>query len=469
MKTLVIKNGLAVTENAEAVCDILCEDGKITQIGKGFNVENRPETEIIDAAGKIVIPGGVDVHTHLNLDTGTAAAADDFYSGTVAAACGGTTAIVDHPGFGPAFCDLDHQINKYHDLACGRAVIDYGFHGVIQHVDEKVLSMMEGMAGEGITSYKFYLTYGHKLSDGDVFRVLRRAKELGVLAAVHAENDGVINLLRSEFKSEGKTGTAFHPRSRPAECEAEAVSRMLLFARMAGNAPLYIVHLSTAMGLEFIRAAKKSGQQNIFAETCPQYLLLDESRYALPENEGLKYVMCPPLRTASDREALMRGLETEIDTVATDHCPFLFKSQKMIGRDDFTLCPSGAPGVEERIPLLYGEVAKGRMGLRRFTDLCCANPARLFGIYPQKGVIAPGSDADIVVIDPQKQVTIKSELLHGNADYSAYEGLQTQGWPVLTISRGEVIVRNGEFTGKAGRGKFLKRELWNRSLTASRM
>ncbi|MDR1575513.1 MAG: dihydropyrimidinase [Treponema sp.] len=456
MKSLLIKNGLTVAENAESVCDVLCEGEKITRIGN--NLCPGADAEIIDAAGKIVIPGGVDVHTHLNLDVGIAVASDDFYTGTIAAACGGTTTIVDHPAFGPAGCGLDHQIRQYHGFAGGKAVIDYGFHGVIQHVDENVLAMMEMLAGEGITSYKVYLTYGFKLSDADVFRILRRAKELGVLITVHPENDGVINLLREEFRTSGKTEPRFHPLSRPAECEAEAINRMILFARMAGNAPLYIVHLSNRQGLEFINAARREGQQNIWAETCPQYLLLDENRYNAPGNEGLKYIMCPPLRTSADQESLWRGLESDIDTVATDHCPFFFETQKMMGRDDFTKCPSGAPGIEERIPLMYSEgVAKKRISLRRFTDLCCANPARLFGFYPQKGLIAPGSDADIVIIDPDKRVTLSKKMLHENVDYTAYEGFEVQGWPVCTISRGEVIARNGVFRGKAGRGKFLRR------------
>jgi dihydropyrimidinase len=461
MTKLLVKNGLAVLENAETVCDILCEDGIITQIGKDLIPQAGKNVEIIDAAGKVVIPGGVDAHTHLNIDVGIAASCDDFYSGTVAAACGGTTTIIDHPGFGPAGCDLDHQIEKYHGLAGGRSVIHYGFHGVIQHVDDKVLSMMEKLSGEGITSYKLYLTYGYKLSDGDVLKVLRRAKELGLLVAVHAENDGVITLLREEMRAAGKTSPVFHPLSRPAECEAEAVSRMALFARMADDAPLYIVHLSCALSLEYVNQARRRGQRNLFVETCPQYLLLDEGRYSLPENEGLKYIMCPPLRTGVDREALLKALEREIDVVATDHCSFLLENQKMAGKNDFTLCPSGAPGVGERIPLLYNQVSNGRISLRRFTDLCCANPARLFGVYPQKGVIAAGSDADLVIIDSEKRVTITKEILRGNSDYSAYEGMAVKGWPDTVISRGDIIARNGEFLGKAGRGKFLKRKLYS--------
>jgi len=455
MNKLLITNGLVVTENAETVCDILCEGEKIVKIGNSLNAG--AGVEIIDASGKLVIPGGVDAHTHLNIDVGFATASDDFFTGTVAAACGGTTSIVDHPGFGPAGCSLDHQIQKYHGLAKGKAVIDYGFHGVLQHVDGKVLTMMETLAGEGITSFKLYLTYGFMLSDADAFKALRRAKELGLLIAVHPENDGVINLLREEFRSAGKTGAAFHPLSRPAECEAEAINRMALFARAAGDAPLYIVHLTCALGLEFIEAARRRGQKNLWTETCPQYLFLDESRYSLENNEGLKYVMCPPLRGPADNAELWRGLNSSIDVVGTDHCPFFFETQKSMGRDDFTKCPSGAPGIEERIPLMYGAAASGKISLRRFTDLCCTNPAKIFGLYPQKGVIAAGSDADIVIIDPQRRVTISHNNMHGNVDYSAYEGISVQGWPVCTVSRGEVIVRDGEFCGSPGRGKFIKR------------
>ena len=472
MKNLLVKGGLAVTENAEEPCDILCSGEKIKQIGKNLSA---PDAEIINAEGKIVIPGGVDVHTHFCLEqgtatagtapagtapAGTAAASDDFYTGTLAAAWGGTTAIVDHPGFGPAGCSLDTQIKKYHALAEGRAVIDYSFHGVIQHVDEDVLSKMETLAKEGITSYKVYTTYGFKLSDESIYRVLERAGDLGLLIAVHSENDGVINYLREKFRAAGKLSPRYHPLSRPAEAEAEAISRMILLAKMAGDAPLYIVHLSGAPGLEFIKNARAKGQKNLYAETCPQYLLLDESLYSLPGPEGLKYLICPPLRGADHREALWQGLVSGIDTVATDHCPFFFGTQKILGRDDFTKCPSGAPGAEERIPLMYSEgVAKKRLSLRRFTDLCCTAPAKLFGLYPQKGVLKEGSDADIVIIDPEKREVLGRERLHANVDYSIYEGIKVQGYPVCTISRGEVIVRDGSACARLGRGKFIKRQL----------
>jgi len=455
IKKLLITNGFVVTENTETICDILCEGEKIVKIEK--NIKHSGADEIIDAAGKIVIPGGVDVHTHLSIDTGTAVSCDDFFSGTVAAACGGTTSIIDHPGFGPAGCELDHQIDVYHLIADGMAVIDYGFHGVIQHVDENVFAMMETLAEQGITSFKLYLTYDFKLSDADVFKILRRAKELGVIIAAHPENDGMINIMRNEYIAAGKFTAENHNLMRPAVCEAEAVNRMLLFAHAAGDAPLYIVHLSCALGLEFVNAARLRNQKNFWVETCPQYLFLDEGLYSRPDNESLKYIICPPLRSPADAVVLWEGLDS-IDTIGTDHCAFSFETKKMANKDDFSKCPNGVPGIEERIPLLYDAVSKNKISLRRFTDLCCTNPAKIFGLYPQKGILAPGSDADIVIIDPNIQKTLSHKNLRSNAGYSAYEGFTVQGYPVCTIARGKVIVEEGKFLGEAGRGKFLRRK-----------
>jgi dihydropyrimidinase len=353
---------------------------------------------------------------------------------------------------------LDHQIRKYHGFAAGKAVIDYGFHGVIQHVDDLVLEQMETLIDEGITSYKVYLTYDFKLADGDVYRILERAGPLGLVITVHPENDGIIQYLRTRFKNQGNLRPHYHPLSRPPECEAEAINRMILFAKMAGDAPLYIVHLSSALGLRFIKNARKGGQRNLYAETCPQYLLLEDALYDLPDNEGLKYLMCPPLRKSLDRERLWEGLTAAIDTVATDHCPFFFETQKILGKDDFTQCPSGAPGIEERIPLLFSEgVMKRRISLRRFVDLCAANPAKIFGLYPQKGVIKEGADGDILIINPDKKGILRKATSHARVDYSLYEGMELTGYPEVVISRGEVIVRDDRFTGSPGRGRFLKR------------
>jgi dihydropyrimidinase len=468
-KALLITGALVVSPEGEAIRDVLVEGelikclGPVRDAGEAAGsavpaIPARGDWEIIDGAGKVLIPGGVDVHTHLCLDTGSAVVSDDFYTGTRAALWGGTTTIIDHPGFGPAGCALDHQIKKYHGLAREKAVIDYGFHAVVQHVDDDILRGIGELADQGITSCKFYLTYGYKIGDGEALRVLERARDAGVLVTVHPENDGVIGVLRGAFTAAGKLSPRYHPLSRPAECEAEAVNRMILLSRVAG-APLYIVHLSGALALEFVRAGRERGQRNLYAETCPQYLLLDDSRYDLPGDQGLKYIMSPPLRKKADNEALWRALDHDIDTVATDHCPFMFETQKLRGRGDFTKCPGGAPGVEERIPLLFSEgVRKGRISLRRFTELCCTSPAKLFGLYPRKGVIREGSEADLVLIDPEKKWTFRRENIHANVDYSAYEGLELRGAVDTVISRGTVVLRDNVFSAAAGRGRFLARE-----------
>lgn len=454
---MLIKNAMIVAENGTYTGD-LRTDGELFA-GLGASLEPRGGEEILDLTGKLVLPGGVDVHTHMDLDVGFARATDDFYTGTVAAACGGTTTIVDHMAFGPKGFAITSQLEKYHRLAEGKAVIDYGFHGVLDHVDGDILRELGELAKDGVTSHKFYLTYDGRLSDGEAFALMRAAAELGVMLAVHPENDGVVTLLRRELSHSGKTAPIYHARSRPAECEAEAINRMILFARMAGGAPLYIVHLTSGLGLGFIKAARAAGQHNLFAETCPQYLLLDESRYLEPD--GLKYVMSPPLRTKSDNAALWRGLQDgDIQTVATDHCPFFYNKEKQMGRDDFTKTPNGVPGVEARLALMYSEgVMGGKITIERMIELCCTKPAKLFGLYPKKGVIRIGSDADFVVLDPEKRLKLTKDMLHENCDYTPYEGFEIKGWPVMTASRGEIVAKDGDFVGTKGRGRFIKRGL----------
>jgi dihydropyrimidinase len=334
-------------------------------------------------------------------------------------------------------------------------------------VDDAVLQGLKELAAEGITSCKIYLTYNYKIGDGDTLRVLEKARDAGILVTVHPENDGVIGILREDFAAAGKLSPPYHPLSRPPECEAEAVNRMILLARLASDAPLYIVHLSSALALDFLRAGRGRGQQNLYAETCPQYLLLEDSRYNLPGEEGLKYIISPPLRKKADNEALWGALAADIDTVATDHCPFFFETKKIRGKDDFTKCPGGAPGIEERIPLIFSEgVTKGRISLRRFTELCSTNPAKLFGLYPRKGLIREGSEADLVLIEPAKKWTIRREGIHARVDYSPYEGMEIQGAVDTVISRGTVLLRDGIFSAEAGRGRFLKRERFNRRTNA---
>ena len=455
MRTI-IQNGTVVTESAAFAADVLIEDGVIQAVGKNLDARG---AQCIDAAGKYVLPGGVDVHTHMDLQAGAHRAVDDFYTGTVAAACGGTTTIVDHMAFGPKGCSLWHQVEEYHRLADGRAVIDYGFHGVLQHVDDRILREMGELAeAEGITSFKAYLTYDDRLEDGDLFRVLRQAKEDGIVIPVHCENHGVVTFLREGYRSRGLTDPIWHARSRPAGCEAEAAARLLRLAQLAGEAPVYIVHLSSAAGLEAVREARARGQGHFGVETCTQYLTLTEAAYSDPQ-EGLKAVMSPPLRTGADCTALWGGLaDGSVDAVATDHCPFRFAVEKQCGAGDFTACPNGAPGVEERLPLLYSEgVAKGRITLPQLVRLACTQPSRLYGLYPRKGTLQPGADADVVILDPNGTRTLTQSALHSAADYTCYEGMELAGRIDLVLSHGEVIVKDNQFLGRKGAGRYLKR------------
>lgn len=453
---LLLKNARIVTAEESYDGDVVVEGGLIREIGQDLTTE---ADRVVDLDGKYLIPGGVDVHTHFNLDVGIAVAADDFYTGTVAAACGGTTTIIDHMGFGPEGCSLHHQLHKYMEDAKKDAVIDYGFHGVIQHINEDILEEMESMVEDGICSFKGYMTYDYKLGDSEMKRVMRRLGSLGAITTVHAEAHEEIQNLRAAYVSEGKTDAIYHAKSRPVKSEVEAIERMIKISAEADDAPLYVVHLSSGDGLDVIKKAREEGR-NIYAETCPQYLFLDESRYMEGENHGLKYVMSPPLRERENNERLWKGIaEGSIQTVATDHCPFDFEFKKKLGSEDFTKCPNGAPGVEARMALMYSEgVAKNRISINRFVDVVSTTPARLFGLYPKKGSISVGADADLVVIDPDRRAVIKHENLHENVDYTPYEGMEVTGYPVMTISRGEIIVEEGRFTGKRGRGNFLKRK-----------
>ena len=451
--SLLIENARVVGPSGVQPGNILVEDGKIAAVGPDI----RAGGEVIDARGQYVLPGGVDAHTHFDLDLGAFRATDDFYTGSVAAACGGTTTIVDHMAFGPKGCRLVHQVDVYHELARD-AVIDYSFHGVVQHVDDQVLADMATLVERGITSYKVYLTYGGKLDDADVLRVFARAAELGLIVCVHCENDAMIGYLTRKLLAEGHGGPDGHPRSRPEACEAEAVYRMIALAGAAGEAPLYVVHLSTGQGLNAIREARARGQRHIFAETCPQYLLLNEDRYADPV-EGLKYIMAPPLRPGQNCDALWSALGGgDIDVVATDHCPFNFHKEKQAGVGDFSKCPGGAPGVETRMMLMFSEgFMRGRLSLPEVVRLCCERPARIFGLYPAKGALLPGSDADMVFFDPDVEWVLTHPRLHERVDYTPYEGFVLKGAPTMTLSRGEVVAKNGVPCAARGRGRFIVR------------
>ena len=449
-----ISGGIIVTENGLLDGDILIRDGKIMGIS-----QNTEADEVIDASGKYVMPGAVDIHTHMDLDVGYTRAIDDFYTGTVAAACGGTTTIVDHMAFGPKGCGPWHQVKEYHKLADGNAVVDYGFHGVLQQIDDAALDDMAQIAAdEGITSFKAYMTYDDRLDDLSLMKVLNRAAREGILIAAHCENHGIVTYFRERFVREGRTQAKWHPVSRPPEAEAEAVSRLLYLARAAGEAPVYIVHMSSRGALEELRKARVAGQRHIGAETCPQYLLLDEKLYDDPQ-EGLKVIMSPPIRGQSDREALWAALAgNELDTVGTDHCPYTFAQQKQRGASDFTQCPNGAPGVEERLALLYSEgVLKGRITLSQLVRYACTNPARVAGLYPRKGAIEAGADADLVIFDPDAEWTLTAGRMHGACDYTCYEGTRMRGAVERVMLRGKTIALNGAFTGARGDGQYLRR------------
>ncbi|OSM95682.1 dihydropyrimidinase [Lonsdalea populi] len=450
-----LKGGTLIDHQGRYQEDLLIDQGRIAQ--RGPDIAVTPETDVIDVAGCQVMPGGVDAHTHFNIDVGIGRSCDDFYAGTRAAACGGTTTIIDHMGFGPPGCRLHDPLASYHAYAKGQAVIDYSFHGVVQHVDDAILDEMASMVEqEGISSFKLYLTYQYKLDDTAILRALQRLRQVEALATVHPENDAAIRLRRDALLQQGKTAPIYHALSRPVACEAEAIARMINLAALADCAPLYIVHLSNGLGLDYLRLAQRRNQP-VWAETCPQYLLLDDRRYLEPD--GLKYILSPPLRGPEEQAALWQGVaDGGIATLATDHCHFSLSQRRALSGGDFSRCPNGLPGVENRLALLYSSgVATGRISAERFVALTSARPAQLFGLWPRKGSLLPGADADLVVFDPQRRVTLRHDDMHDNGDYSPYEGMTCRGWPVMTLSRGTIVWRDGVFSGRAGHGRFLRR------------
>ncbi len=414
---------------------------------------------VIDAAGKYVLPGGIDVHTHLDMPFGGTTSADDFESGTIAAACGGTTSIVDfaiqYKG------ELLHTAwENWARKAEGKAAIDYGFHMIVTDLTDQVEEEMDALVREGITSFKLFMAYrgALMLDDGSIFRALLRTGKNGGTICMHAENGDVIDVLVRRALAEGRTAPKFHALTRPPLAEAEATYRALCLAEMA-EVPIYIVHLSAAEALRHVSEARERGLP-AYAETCPQYLFLSYDNYEEPGFDGAKYVMSPPLRQKAGQPALWRALARgDLQAISTDHCPFCMKEQKELGRGNFAKIPNGAPGIETRMSLVYdGGVRAGRISLNRFVELTSTSPAKIFGLYPRKGTIAPGADADIVVFDPERQVTLSAKTLHMKVDYNPYEGRQVTGAPDVVLSRGRVIVEGNRFVGRAGDGAFIKRK-----------
>jgi len=418
----------------------------------------------IDATGKYVIPGGIDVHTHMELPFGPTFSSDTFETGTRAAAWGGTTTIIDFAvqRVGEVVQD---GLAALHAKADGECAIDYGFHMIIGDIhDESLKAMDELVAHEGITSFKMFMAYPgvYYSDDGKLLRAMQKARDNGALVMMHAENGLAIDVLVSQHLERGETDPKYHGFARPSALEGEATHRAIVLADVAGHTPLYIVHLSAAEALAAVAEARHDGR-NVFAETCPQYLYLTlEDHLDRPGFEGAKWVCSPPLRTkhGPHQRDLWKGLRTnELAIVSTDHCPFCFKDQKELGIGDFSKIPNGIGGIEHRMDLIYQGVATGRLSLARWVETCATTPARMFGLYPQKGVIAPGSDADIVVYDPGALQILGHTMAHMNQDHSAWEGIEIAGKVDTVISRGTIIIEGNQYLGRKGHGRYLRRGL----------
>ncbi len=453
MNTL-IRNGRVITAVDDYKADILIEGETVSVIGAKLDME---VDRVIDATDKLVIPGGIDPHTHMELPFGGTQASDDFRTGTIAAAHGGTTTIID---FAVQYKGqtLSEGLDAWHAKAEGKCAIDYGFHLITTDLEDERVPELHRVMDEGVTSFKMFMAYPgvFLVDDATIFRAMSAAGERGGLICMHAENGVVINEIIKRALAAGRTAPKYHALTRPTRAEAEGVHRAIAIAEMA-EAPVYIVHLSCADALDQVREARDRGLP-AFAETCPQYLFLDIDDYG-EGFEGAKYVMTPPLREKWNQAELWKGLRTDdLQIISTDHCPFCMKEQKELGRDDFSKIPNGAPGVEHRMSLIYhGGVVENRVSLNRFVELTSTAAAKMFGLFPRKGTIAVGSDADICIFDPDREQTISAATHHMNVDYSAYEGRRLRGAVETVLSRGRVVIEGGEYVGKAGDGQFLKR------------
>jgi len=458
MSTL-IKNGRIITAEQDYTADIYIEKDKITTIGAELKIN---ADNVYDAKGKYVIPGGVDIHTHLDMPFGGTTSCDDFESGTRAAAFGGTTSIVDFAVQSKGM-KMREALDMWWKKAEGKATTDYSFHMIITDLPDAHLEDMNEMVREGVSSFKLFMAYPGVLmaDDATIFKAMKQTAQNGALVCMHAENGSVIDTIVQRTLAEGKTAPIYHALTRPTTAEGEAVNRSIALAEMAG-APVYIVHLSSNDALEKVAEARDRGLP-VYAETCPQYLFLSiEENMNKPGFEDAKYVFTPPLREKWHQEKLWAGLrKNTLQVVSTDHCPFCYKEQKELGRDDFTKIPNGGPGIEHRLQLLYhGGASEGKISLNRWVELCSATPAKMFGLYPRKGTIAVGSDADIVIWDPEKEHTISAHTHHMCTDYSMFEGKKLKGNAETVFSRGEVIVKDDKFLGKPGRGQFVKRDTY---------
>jgi dihydropyrimidinase len=455
----VIRNGTVVTAADTFPGDVGISGGKIMAIGQSLPIDNAGK--LIDAAGMLVMPGGIDAHTHLDMPFGGTTSADDFESGTIAAAYGGTTTLIDF-AIQQKGQSLRQAFDTWMKKADRKAAIDYAFHCIITDLGASQLEEMGALIHEGVSSFKLFMAYPGVLmvDDATIFRAMSQAAKYGGLICMHAENGGVIDVIVQKALAEGKRSPKYHALTRPTTAEGEATARAIALAEMAGS-PVYIVHLSCNDALEKVREARDRGVP-AYAETCPQYLYLSLDKMDAPGFEGAKYVFTPPLREKWHQEKLWQGLAHDtLQVVSTDHCPFCMKEQKELGKDDFTKIPNGGPGIEHRLSLIYsGGVHGGRFSPNRFVQLVATAPAKLFGLYPRKGTIAVGSDADLVVFDTNAEQVISAATHHMKVDYSMFEGIKVKGLPKSVLSRGRTIIENGKFVGKAGSGEFIRRQTY---------
>ncbi len=457
--SVLIKGGTIVTSTGRYIADVYADGDKIKTIGKDLDY---PADDIVDASGKYVLPGAIDPHTHISMPFMGTSAQDDYETGTVAAACGGVTTVVDF--------DLQQKgeslleaIERKQSWAEGKVAVDYSLHpAVMDPRPEVIAEVKKAILDYGTPSFKIFMVYDFRVDDATMIKLLEETKKYGGLVQVHAENVYIIQHMNEQLEAEGKLSPYYHAVSRPNIAEEEAIARAIKMVELTGSR-IYIVHLSSKEGLAKVKEARDNGI-GVFAETCPQYLLLDEERYKEPDFGGAKYVMSPPLRTKASNEALWGGLNSgDLQVVATDHCPFDFKGKKdMFGKDDYKKIPNGAPGIETLLILLHTEgVVKGRISLERMVDVLSTGTARMFGLV-DKGEVAVGKDADLVVFDPDQKFTITQSKLHMNIDYTPFEGMEMTGMPMAVYSRGKRVAEwNGDqmtFVGDIGRGKFVKRE-----------
>ncbi|HEU5151241.1 MAG TPA: dihydropyrimidinase [Iamia sp.] len=471
MSRTLITGGTVVSPSGRVASDVLIDGEAIAAVGApGFFADARSTVDrVIDAAGKYVIPGGIDVHTHMELPFGGTNASDTFETGTTAAAWGGVTTIVDFAVQRTGENVVD-GLAEWHAKAEGSCVVDYGFHQILGGIDDESLKAMRYLTeNEGVTSFKLFMAYPGVFysDDGQILRAMQVAGDVGATIMMHAENGIAIDVLVQQALARGETDPVHHAWTRPAALEGEATHRAIVLAAVAGNVPLYIVHLSASQALAHVAEARHAGR-NVFAETCPQYLYMTvEETLAKPDFEGAKWVCSPPIRSAHDDHPhhadLWTGLRTnDLAVVSTDHCPFCFNEQKELGRGDFSKIPNGMGGVEHRMELLYQGVVAGRLSLERWVETCCTTPARMFGMYPRKGVIAPGADADVVVWDPNGHTSIgagEGRKHHMNIDHSSWEGYEIDGKVDTVLSRGMVVIADDAFHGRTGHGRFVRRGL----------